>query len=133
MGADNVLSFDAITAEGKYVVANAKENSDLFWALKGGGPSSFAVVVAITVKTFPEVPTAGTILNINSTHTNDPELFRKGFKIFHNLANHYSNHGMFVYVNEYQMHVRHTLTSLGTLSLARALSVSTSLRSSDQT
>ena len=107
MGADNVLSFDAITAEGKYVVANAKENSDLFWALKGGGPSSFAVVVAITVKTFPEVPTAGTILNINSTHTSDPELFQKGFKIFHNLANHYSNHGMFVYVNEYKMHARH--------------------------
>jgi FAD/FMN-containing dehydrogenase len=71
MGADNVLSFDAITAKGEYVTANAKENPDLFWALKGGGPSSFAVVVSIDVKTFPEVPTAGTILNINSTHTND--------------------------------------------------------------
>ncbi|KAF1944572.1 FAD-binding domain-containing protein [Clathrospora elynae] len=97
MGADNVLSFDTITAEGKYVTANAKENSDLFWALKGGGPSSFAVVIAITVKTFPEVPTAGTILNINSTHTNDTALFNKAVHIFHNLANHYSNNGMFVY------------------------------------
>ena len=97
MGADNVLSFEAITAEGKYVTANAKENSDLFWALKGGGPSSFAVVVSITVKTFPEVPTAGTILNINSTHTNDTELFAKGLRIFHNLANHYSDNHMFVY------------------------------------
>lgn len=97
MGADNVLSFDAITAEGKYVTANAKENPDLYWALKGGGPSSFAVVTSITVKTFPEVPTAGTIVNINSTHTNDTELFRKGVKIFHNLANEYANNGMFVY------------------------------------
>jgi hypothetical protein len=37
MGADNVLSFDAITAKGEYVTANAAENPDLFWALKGGG------------------------------------------------------------------------------------------------
>jgi FAD/FMN-containing dehydrogenase len=48
MASDNVLSFDAITAEGKYVTANAKENPDLFWALKGGGPSSFAVVTSVT-------------------------------------------------------------------------------------
>jgi hypothetical protein len=97
MGADNVLSFDAVTADGSYVTASAKENPDLFWALKGGGPSSFAVVVAITVKTFPEVPTAGTVLNINSTHTNDTGLFNKAVHIFHNLANHYADHGMFVY------------------------------------
>jgi FAD/FMN-containing dehydrogenase len=96
MGADNVLSFEAITAEGEYVIANADENPDLFWALKGGGPSTFAVVVSITVKTFPEVPVAGTIININSTHTNDTKVFNRGFTIFHNLANHYVEHGMFV-------------------------------------
>jgi hypothetical protein len=97
MGADNVLSFDAITVTGEYVTANAAENSDLFWALKGGGPSTFAVVTSITVKTFPEIPVAGTIININSTHTNDSKVFDQGFTIFHNLANHYVKHGMFVY------------------------------------
>ncbi|KAH7414292.1 hypothetical protein DE146DRAFT_30974 [Phaeosphaeria sp. MPI-PUGE-AT-0046c] len=97
MGADNVLAFDAVTAEGELVTASAESHPDLYWALKGGGPSSYAVVTAITVKTFPEVPTAGTIVNINSTHTNDTELFAKAFKIFHNLANHYANNGMFVY------------------------------------
>ncbi|KAI8936516.1 hypothetical protein NX059_006921 [Plenodomus lindquistii] len=97
MGADNVLSFEAITAEGEFVTANAEENPDLYWALKGGGPSSFAVVVSITVKTFPELPVAATILNINSTHTNDSKVVAEGFRIFHNLANHYTSHGMFVY------------------------------------
>ncbi|KAF9696252.1 hypothetical protein EKO04_005883 [Ascochyta lentis] len=100
MGADNVLSFDAITAEGKYVTANAKENPDLFWALKGGGPGSFAVVTSVTVKTFPEVPTAGVTININSTHTNDTELFKKGFHIFNSQSNHLSNLGMFVYFEQ---------------------------------
>lgn len=97
MGADNVLSFDAITAQGEFVTANAESHPDLYWALMGGGPSSYAVVTAITAKTFPEVPTAGTILNINSTHTNDTELFAKAVKIFHNLSNHYADNGMFVY------------------------------------
>ncbi|KAH7388764.1 FAD/FMN-containing isoamyl alcohol oxidase-like protein MreA [Pyrenochaeta sp. MPI-SDFR-AT-0127] len=100
MGADNVLSFDAITADGRYVTANAKENPDLYWALKGGGPSTFAVVTSITVKTHPEVPTAGTILNINSTHTNDTAEFAKAFRIFHNLSNHYANKGIFVYFEQ---------------------------------
>ncbi|KAF2266794.1 FAD/FMN-containing isoamyl alcohol oxidase-like protein MreA [Lojkania enalia] len=97
MGADNILSFDTVTAKGEYVTANAEENPDLFWALKGGGPSTFAVVTSITVKTFPEIPTAGTILNINTTHTNDTAVFNKGFEIFHNLSNHYVDNGMFVY------------------------------------
>ena len=34
MGADNVLSFEAITAKGEYVTANAEKNSDLFWVSK---------------------------------------------------------------------------------------------------
>ncbi|KAF1835486.1 hypothetical protein BDW02DRAFT_578714 [Decorospora gaudefroyi] len=100
MGADNVLSFDAITADGKYVTANAKEHADLYWALKGGGPSTFAVVVSITVKTFPEMVTSGTILDINSTHTTDLEVFYKGFRIFHNMANHFSSNQMFVYFEQ---------------------------------
>ncbi|KAF2657495.1 FAD-binding domain-containing protein, partial [Lophiostoma macrostomum CBS 122681] len=97
MGADSILSFEAITAAGEYVTANAVENPDLFWALKGGGPSTFAVVTELTVKTYPEVPTAGMTININSTHTNDTAVFNKGFHIFHNLANHYTANGMFVY------------------------------------
>ncbi|KAF2866763.1 isoamyl alcohol oxidase [Massariosphaeria phaeospora] len=107
MGADNVLSFDVVTATGEYVTANADENADLFWALKGGGPSTFAVVTSITVKTFPEVPTAGTILNINTTHTNDTAVFDEGFRIFHNLSNHYTDNGMFVYfeLNLGRLHV----------------------------
>jgi FAD/FMN-containing dehydrogenase len=96
MGADNILSFDVVTAKGEFVTANAEKNSDLYWALKGGGPSSFGVVTSLTVKTHPEVPSVGTVLNINSTHTNDTAVFAKAVKIFHNLSNHYANHGMFV-------------------------------------
>jgi FAD/FMN-containing dehydrogenase len=42
---DNVLSFDIVTAVGKLLTANAEDNGDLFWALRGGG-GNFGVVTS---------------------------------------------------------------------------------------
>src|SRR5215813_5303810 len=42
---DNLLSVDMVLADGRFVVANAKENKDLFWAVRGGG-GNFGVVTA---------------------------------------------------------------------------------------
>jgi hypothetical protein len=97
-----------LTASGEFVTANAASNVDLFWALKGGGPSTFGIVLSVTVKTFPEVPSAGIILNINSTHTNDSSLFYKGVAALHDLSNHWVEHGIFVYfeLRENQLHVQ---------------------------
>ena len=108
MAADHALSFDVITAEGKAVTANAKQNSDLFWALKGGGPATFGIVTSVTVKTFPELPCAGTSLNINFTHTTDSTLYWKGVEAFHSFANLYVDNGMFVYyeLSELRLHVQ---------------------------
>ncbi|KAJ3042004.1 hypothetical protein HDV00_008295 [Rhizophlyctis rosea] len=97
MAADSALSFDIITADGRYVTANELQNPSLFWALKGGGPSTFGVVVSVTLKTHPEVPTAGLILNINSTHTTNTTLIWSAIRAFHNRANLWVDNGMFVY------------------------------------
>ncbi|KAG2021398.1 FAD binding domain-containing protein [Coprinopsis cinerea AmutBmut pab1-1] len=94
MAADQALSFEVITADGEYRTANVVENPDLFWALRGGGPSTFAAIVSVTVKTFPEVPTAGVIMQLN---TFNQDTFWRGFAAFHNLANHFVDNGMFVY------------------------------------
>jgi len=43
---DNAVSFDIVTADGKFLRANDKENPDLYWGLRGGG-GNFGVVTSI--------------------------------------------------------------------------------------
>jgi FAD/FMN-containing dehydrogenase len=53
LGADQVLEYKVVVADGRLVVANPVSNPDLFWALRGGGPSTFGIVVEATVKAYP--------------------------------------------------------------------------------
>jgi FAD/FMN-containing dehydrogenase len=49
---DNLLAVDMVLADGRFVTANAKENADLFWAVRGGG-GNFGVVTAFLYKAHP--------------------------------------------------------------------------------
>jgi FAD/FMN-containing dehydrogenase len=42
---DNVVALEVVTADGRHVRANANENPDLFWAMRGAG-ANFGVVTA---------------------------------------------------------------------------------------
>ncbi len=52
LSCDNVEGFTLVTADGSVVRANANENSDLFWALRGGG-GNFGVVTEFELKLHP--------------------------------------------------------------------------------
>jgi FAD/FMN-containing dehydrogenase len=51
MAASSLLEAEIVTADGAVRVANACSNSDLFWALKGGGGGSWGAVTKLTLKT----------------------------------------------------------------------------------
>ena len=49
---DNLLAVDMVLADGRFVTANAEENSDLFWAIRGGG-GNFGVVTSFVFQLHP--------------------------------------------------------------------------------
>lgn len=108
MAADTVLEFEVLTAAGEIVIANADTNSDLFWALRGGGPSAFGVILSATFQTFLDVPSAGATLDINPSHTDNRTLIWEAVTIFHSYANHFVDNGLYVYfeVGVFGLHVQ---------------------------
>ena len=61
-GASNLLEAEVVTADGQIRIANANQEAELFYALKGGGGGSFGVVTRLTLKTHPLPATIGAIL-----------------------------------------------------------------------
>ena len=55
LACDNLISVDIVTADGQLRVASARENSDLFWAIRGGG-GNFGVITSFEFRCHPIGP-----------------------------------------------------------------------------
>ncbi|KAH9932267.1 FAD-binding domain-containing protein [Fomitopsis serialis] len=55
LAVDRVVQAKVVTPEGLYLVANECQNSDLFFALRGGGGSAFGVVIESTHRLEPQL------------------------------------------------------------------------------
>ena len=51
--AESVVAIDVVTADGDLVRADAEQNSDLYWAARGAGPSFPGIVTRFHLKTLP--------------------------------------------------------------------------------
>ena len=83
MAADQVLNFEVVTADGRFVTANAQENSDLFWALRGGGGATFGIVTSATIKAYPDMKVTSTSFSFSSADVSH-DTFWAGFRAYLN-------------------------------------------------
>ncbi|KAF9046827.1 FAD-binding domain-containing protein [Hymenopellis radicata] len=72
LAADNVLQFQVVTGNAEVVTVDETQNSDLFWALRGGGAGSWGVIISATFRTFP---TFNGIVSSVLVHSNDSTTF----------------------------------------------------------
>ena len=63
LAADQVLEWEVVTAEGKHLICNREQNSDLYWAMSGGGGGVYAIAMSVKYKAHPDVPFSGYTLN----------------------------------------------------------------------
>lgn len=60
LAVDNILGARVVLANGDVVVANEKENADLFWAIRGGG-SNFGIVTEFEFRAHPHRQEGGLV------------------------------------------------------------------------
>lgn len=92
LGADQVLEFELVTAAGRVVRASAFENSDLYWALSGGGAGNFAVVTSMTVRAHYTSTIGGASLRMGAAGV-DRATFDSAVAKFHELLPAMIDHG----------------------------------------
>ncbi|KAE9409761.1 FAD-binding domain-containing protein [Gymnopus androsaceus JB14] len=77
LGIDRVLEFKLVTPDGEYRTANAYTNSDLFWALRGGGGGTFGVVLETTSLVEPRAISLQVVsVSFNSTSETGLQFFQ---------------------------------------------------------
>jgi FAD binding domain-containing protein/berberine-like enzyme len=82
LGADNVLEWEVVTAQGELIKANADENADLFWALNGGGGGNWGVTTSLTVKAHSDAIVSGATLVFLAAE-NEADIFYAAIDAFH--------------------------------------------------
>ncbi|KAJ7023583.1 FAD-binding domain-containing protein [Mycena alexandri] len=75
LGVDRVLEIKIVTPDGQLRTANACQNTDLFWALRGGGGGTFGVVIESTHLVEKSFPLQVINMTFAATPTNLPEYF----------------------------------------------------------
>ena len=100
LGADQAISMEVVTADGRLLQIDQNHHRDLFWAMRGvsqylhndishstkltiiqGGGSTFAVLVSVTVRAYPSIPFTQYLFSYNTT--SDSETFWDLTTLFH--------------------------------------------------
>jgi len=74
MAADRVVEVEIVKPNGEVVVANECEENELFWAVRGGGGSTFGVLTSVTLLTIPS-PSVVTLTFQFATNASNPAAF----------------------------------------------------------
>jgi len=102
LGADQVLAIEIVTPDGTFLSANADENSDLFWAIRGGGGGTFGVVTSMVVKAYPDLGATTATFSIDAGSmdlTNDT--FWAAFDAFFSHFPRFVKAGAYSYIHTF--------------------------------
>jgi hypothetical protein len=77
MGADQVLALEVVTASGDFITVTPTVNSELYWAMLGGGGGTFGIITSALIKAHPEIPVTTSTFSFGFLPSE--ELFWEGF------------------------------------------------------
>lgn len=101
LGSDQALAFQVVTADGRFLTASEEENTDLFWALRGGGGGTFGVVTSVTVKAYPKIGVTISNFTLTTGEDLDSETFWQVMHLFWNRFPELADAGAYSYFRIY--------------------------------
>jgi hypothetical protein len=75
--ADNAVEFEVVTADGEVRIINECNDPDLFWAMRGGGGGTFAVLTKYRVQVHPSLPIHVFTFNANFSESASNVILRE--------------------------------------------------------
>ncbi|OTB06057.1 hypothetical protein M426DRAFT_72414 [Hypoxylon sp. CI-4A] len=97
LAADQVLSMEVVTADGRFVTASETSHPDLFWALRGGGGSTFGVVTSVVIKAHPKIKVTTMTYLLQTGPTVTAEQFWAALRAFFDGFITYTDAGNYEY------------------------------------
>jgi hypothetical protein len=82
MAADNIEALQVVTANGRFITVSNTSNPDLFWALRGGGGSTFGVVTSVIVRAHPKMSIVASTFTYSTGGNITREIFWQGTRKF---------------------------------------------------
>ena len=100
---DQVLSMEVVLPNGQFVTASNSSNPDLFWALRGGGGSTFGVITSVTVKARPRINVSVATFSISTGASVTADLFWQGMSVYFKYLPVFSDAGTYSYFNIFNL------------------------------
>lgn len=90
------MALEVVTADGKKNTASSTSYPDLYWALRGGGGSTFGIVTSMIVRVHPKVPITISSFSFNSTLVGK-DVFWSGVRAYFELFIPFTDAGTYSY------------------------------------
>jgi FAD/FMN-containing dehydrogenase len=91
LGIDRVLQYEIVTPDGVKRFANSCQNTDLFWALRGGGGATFGVVLSTTSRVEPKLEFSAAVITLPATAS--PQVQAEWFNLLVNSTIKWASEG----------------------------------------
>ncbi|KAI8305290.1 FAD-linked oxidoreductase ZEB1 [Colletotrichum sp. SAR11_240] len=96
-GADQVLSMEVVLPNGRFISVDENNYPDLFFALRGGGGSTWGIVTSLVIRAYPKTPITSLSYSFNTGGNVSTEAFWSGVDAVFAVFPEYADAGMFSY------------------------------------
>lgn len=97
LAADQVLAMEVVLPNGVFTTVTAATDPDLFWALRGGGGSTFGIVTSLVAKAYPKIGVTVAKFTFGTSDSISADTFFEAVKTYYSYFEAFTAAGTYVY------------------------------------